>query len=353
MKQLKLNWFVLFWIAALLVVMYMFYEYRTPKKYIGIVETKSHLIGAQEPGTIRNVLVSVGEQITRGQILVTLDISDLETEVAQLREELAAIQQLGEAHQDRYEMEFQRLHLQLENEMSDLTEQLATLGSKRTELSILDAEIDRLTKAEEAGLGRSRDLTDLMVQRETIASYLKEHGEAYVLQQQQLEKTRYTRDVLDEADRDGIVRTMLLDPMERAEELRREITGIEHRMHLRTLLAPCDGYVVEMFAHEGDIVQDFTPILSVEESESRYLTIYIPEKANLQLAVGIQTKIYSPRLKRYTVPGIITFIHPGLSQTPERLAFRRQIFWARRVRVELGQESGLLPGEIVYCRING
>lgn len=155
MNRLKVNWFIVFWGVALITVLCLHFFYHTPEKYIGIVETKSHLIGVQEPGNIQNVLVSIGEKVKKGQVLVTLYFSDLETEINQLRDELTGIQKLKKAHQDRFSVEFQRTYLQLENEVSELTERLAILEAKRTELAGLNNEIERLKEAEEAGLGHT------------------------------------------------------------------------------------------------------------------------------------------------------------------------------------------------------
>jgi multidrug resistance efflux pump len=352
MRRHKFNWYLVFWAIALLAVLFLYYRYHITKDLVGIVETKTHLLGAQEPGTIRNILVSVGEKVSQGQVLATLDISDLEIEKNQLKEELTNIQNLKEAQQDHLALEFQRMGLQLENEASDLADRLSILEAKSTELSGLNAEIDRLKKAEEAGLGHSRDLADLVLRRDALASYLREQSKDLQLQNQKLNKTRRTRQSLAEVDTDSIVKSMLLRPMERAEELRRQIALTEHRMCLRTIIAPCNGHVVEMFAHPGDVVQEFTPILSVEESNPRYLVVYVPEKSNMQPELGTQVKIFSGRSKHYNTIGLVTFVHPGFSMTPERLSFMRQVFWARRVHVALNENHALLPGEIVHARIS-
>jgi len=352
MNRYKINWFIAFWVIALISVIFLYFRYRVSNKFIGIVETKSHLIGVQEPGTIQDVLVPIGEKVKRGQVLVTLDFSDLQTAIGQLKDELSNIQKLDEARQNRYSLEFQREYLRLENEVSDLTERLAMIEAKRTELTGLNTEIERLKNAEEAGLGHSRDMADLIVQRDAIASYLREQGEEFKYQNQTLDKTRQTRQSLRAADANGMIKSMLLEPVERVEDLRREISVIEHRMVMRTIFAPCDGYVVEMFAHQGDIVEEFIPILTVEESRTRYLTVYIPEKTKIGLEVGMRVRIYSQRLKRHVKPGVITFINPGYSQITERLTFQGQFFWARSVRVELDDHHELLPGEQIIARID-
>ena len=340
----KPNWYVIFSVAAFIIVAILYFRFNIDRKFIGIVETKSHLIGAQEPGTIRNILVEIGDQVKKGQVLATLDISDLEIQIKQLKDELSSIQALKGAHEDRYFLEYQRL-------ATNLADRLSLLEAKRTELNSLNAEIDRLKRAEDAGLGHTRDLADLILQRDVLSSYLQIQSEELQAQTQQLDSSRKNRYILKRTDNDNIVKSMLSDIMERTEDLRRELSFTEHRVNMRTIVSPCDGYVVELFSYPGDVVDEFIPIFSLEETEPEYLTVYLPEKTNISLEAGMRVRIYSTRLKTTTV-GEVAFIHPGLTQTNERLSFRGQFFWARKVLVKLKHNHGLLGGEVVYARIN-
>jgi multidrug resistance efflux pump len=351
MQKRKMNWFLIFWLISLICVSYLFYRWHFVKDLIGIVEIKSHLIGAQEPGTIKNMLVAVGEQVKKGQVLATLNLSDLETEINQLQNELKNIQKLQAANENRFSIEFQRLSLQLENEASGLADRLSLLESQTTELAGLNTEIERLKNAEAAGLGHSQDLTDLIIRRDVLASYLREQGKDLQHQNQKTSRTRETRNRLEKTDSNGIVKSMLLEPMERAEDLKRQIALTKHRLFLRTIISPCEGFIVEIFATPGDVVQSFAPIIAVEESVPRYLTFYVTEKFSRHLEVGTKIKIYSSRSRIFNSTGIVSFIHPGFTQASERLSFRGQLFWARKVRVDLEENHNLLPGELVYVRI--
>jgi multidrug resistance efflux pump len=353
MKQKKFNWYLIVCAAAFLSALILLYQYRISENLMGIVESKSHLLGAQESGTIRNLFVAVGENVKQGQVLVTLDLSDLERDRKQLLEELTSIRNLRGAQKDQLLIEFQRMGLQLDNEASEFSERLAILESQGTELAGLNAEIERLQKAEGAGLGHTRDLADLVLRRDALASYLKEQSKELQISNKKLTKTRQTRRALSTVDSDSVVKSMLLQSMERAADLEREISVIDYRMHLRTVLAPCDGYVVELLAGAGDVVQEFAPILSVEETNPRYLTVYIPEKSSLPLEIGAPVFVTSIRSKRFNTNGRVAFIDPGFSLIPERLSFRGQIFWARKVQVTLDERHALLPGEVVYAQING
>ncbi|HEX9971567.1 MAG TPA: efflux RND transporter periplasmic adaptor subunit [bacterium] len=346
------NLYILLWIIALAVILYLSQNWFINKKFIGIVERRSHAIGAQESGRVQNMLIAIGDQVKKDQVLAILDISDLKTNLEQLKKELTSIQKSEGAQRDRYSIDIRRMALQLENEASDLMDRLALIESKSTELAGLNAEIERLNKAEKAGLGHSRDLSDLILKRDALASYLKEQSKDLEFQTQKLEKTRQSRKILEDADIDSMTKSLLIEQMEYAESLQREVAATEHRISLRTIAAPCDGYVTEMLARSGDVVDAFVPILTVEELKPTYLNVYIPEQSTLQPEPGMTVEIFSSRTREYNTTGVITFVHPGFTQVSERLSFRGQLFWARKVRVELPKDHFLIPGEVVNARIN-
>lgn len=345
------NWYIILWLAALATVFYLTQNWFINKKFIGIVERRSHPLGAQEPGRINQLLVNVGDEVKKDQILTILDISDLKTTLDQLQHELIGFQKLGQAQRDRYSIQVQRMALQLENEAADLVDRLSLIRSKSTELAGLNAEIERLQQAEQAGLGHTRDLADLTLQRDALATYLIELNKELAFQTQKLERTRKSRQILSAADIDSMAESLLWEQMEYAESLRRQVTETEHRINLRSVIAPCDGYVTEILARPGDVVDAFLPIVTIEESTPTYLDVYIPEQSNLTLEVGMKAEIYSSRSRKYHTTGMVTFIHPEFTRASERLSFRGQIFWARKVRVELPKDHQLIPGEVVNVRI--
>lgn len=345
------NWYIILWLVALATVFYLTQNWFINKKFLGIVERRSHPLGAQEPGRINQLLVNVGDEVKRDQILAILDISDLKTTLEQLQQELTSFQRLKRAQKDRYSIEVQRMALQLENEATDLVDRLSLIRSKSTELAGLTAEIERLQQAEQAGLGHSRDLADLMLQRDALATYLSELNKELAFQSQKLERTRRSRQVLTAADIDSMAESLLWEQMEYAESLRRLLVETEHRINLRSVMAPCDGYVTDIVARPGDVVDAFLPIVTVEEARPTYLDVFIPEQSNVMILVGMTAEIYSARSRKYNTAGVVTFIHPEFTQASERLSFRGQLFWARKVRVELPKDHQLLPGEVVNVRI--
>jgi multidrug resistance efflux pump len=347
------NWYTILWLIAVGIVLYLYYNWQIDKNYLGIVERKAHLLGAQESGRIKSIFVTIGSQVQKDQVIAVLDVSDLKTHLSNLRREFDQIQNLSRAQTNEYALQIERWKVELDNDALALLDRLSTIESKSAELASLNNQIKRLQDAGSAGLGYNRDLVGLIIQRDALESYLREQSKILKDQDQRIAAARQSRKFLESANIDSISKSMLLERLERAEDLRREIDATEYRLHLRTIVAPCDGYVTELLASTGDVVEEFIPFITVEEIKPSYLVVYIPEKDRLKVEPGMPVKIYSTRNKHYNSSAVVTFVHPGFSQADPRLSFRSQIFWARKVHVELKPDHNLVPGEMVYVRING
>ncbi|MBN1780329.1 HlyD family efflux transporter periplasmic adaptor subunit [bacterium] len=347
------NWYTISWLIALIVTVILFYHVKIGMKYIGIVEKKAHTLGPQEPGTIQTLFVQVGDSVKKNQVLAVLDMSDLKISLGYLQQEFSLIRRLNQSQKDYNVIALERLRMQAENEFADLIGRVSLIESQIAELNGLNREIERLENAEQAGLGYNRDLPDLVIRRDALESYLSEQRSELSQLTRKLDRIRKSRKKFEQADVDSITGSLLLEQLEYPEAIRREIVFMEHRMQMRTIYSPCDGVITDILAYPGDVVQDFDSLIVVEEIRPRYLTVYLPEKARLIPEAGMEARIFSPRKRAFNTTGTVTFVHPGLVQTNGRLSFRGQIFWARKVRMELAGDHELLPGELVKVRISG
>jgi len=355
MKQNHIfNWYTVLWSTALLIVALLYFGWRVDKKYIGIVDRKTHLIGCREPGRIHSLLVQVGDRVQSGQVLAVMDISDLKMQLSLLRGELAQIEDLADAQHKQYYLEVKRLKIQLDNEALELIDRVSLLESKSVELESINKLIARFESAEQAGLGYNSDLADLIIRRDALKAYLMQQNHLNVSGIGDVEELHDQRKKwLKEIEYDSMSHARMLEMLEHTEEIRRQIAMTEHRIHLRTMIAPCDGYIIELHAGTGDVVDQFVPLVTIEESPARYLTAYLPEKSVINPEIGSSVKIYSNRQKKQPIYGTITFVHPGFSLADERLSFRGRVFWARKILVEIAPENSLIPGEFVYVRFPG
>jgi len=347
----KLNWFTLLWICSAVIAVFLFFRWQIEKSFLGIVERRTHFLTPLESGRIQTLLVKPGDKVAKDQLLAVLYLTDLKTNLENLQTELNRLQQMESARQDAYSMQVERMRLRLDNEASDLVERMAMIESKSAELASLNALIQRLQTAQEAGLGYNRDLADLNIQRDALVAYLNKLREELPDSTTEPENlVEFTRS-LQSADLDEMSKALLTEDMEHAEELRREIVETEHRINMRTLVAPCDGYVTQVAAGQGDVVKAFDSIMMIEEIHPSRLIVYIPEHSTVQPEIGNPVQIFSSRSKKFKTTGTVSFIHPGFTRAEERISFRGQVFWARKVQVDLGENNQLVPGEVVTVRI--
>ncbi|NOZ00587.1 MAG: HlyD family efflux transporter periplasmic adaptor subunit [Deltaproteobacteria bacterium] len=342
----KRNWFVLLWLVGAGVATFLYYRWQVEADLVGIVETRVHRVGAREGGRVENLLVEIGDRVQEGQALARLDMSDLLAEKARLRDEMKSLDVIMEADRRRYALEYDRGRLQVEYRNAWLEEKTADLAARKAELAAMDAEIQRLRSAEKDGLGRTRDLADLVIRRNALARYLDVSSRRQDAGVKETPKTD-----LGAADQEKVLRSLTADRRERVEEIRLQLVRLDQRIRMREVRSPVQGYVVDILARQGDTLPAYAPIVAVEEEQASAVDVYLPETEEAPAAVGQLVEIVSKRGREFDARGRVVFIYPGYMPIPERLMFRRQMAWALKMRVALEHGHRLRPGESVNVRV--
>jgi len=335
--MLKRNLFYALLALAGLAAAYGYWTWQLDPYLVGTVESRLHPVGAREGGRIQEILVAAGSRVSAGQALARLDVSDLAAEREVLEQQLVSLEEILAADRRLYAMEYDLLRLRV-------SQQSAAVQADLAELNALNREIQILEEAEAAGLGRGRDLARLLIQRDGLQRSVAEQSR---LVEQRLRRTP------DEAPagRDTVLTSLLGDRIESIHQALRRLALVDQRLAYRTVKAPCEGLVTEIAARRGSTIDAYEPILTVEDTAVAFVVAYVPETRDQQVAVGQAVEVYSRRSDQYNTTGRVRFVHPGFAPIPERLWLRRQVLWARKLRVELAPGHGLLPGEAVRVRI--
>lgn len=330
--------FHLIWLAAAALALILYFFWNTHANFLGIVETRTHKLGAVESGRIATINPALGQRVKANEVLAELDTTDLDIQREALERELARLRETITADQHRYTLEYEKLLLQR-------NEDKRRLAAKKAELQALNAEIKRLTDAEQQGLGRSRELSDLIIRRDSAARYISEESTG----------TGSSRRLASSmpTGAEPVVLSMLSEHIEHINELETKLRIVEERIRMRKVVSPCDGVVVKINYLPGDTVEGLATILTVEEPTAAFVDVYIPETADRKPQLGERVTVYPRRKGVLAAKGTIIFIDPGYSAVPERLAFRRIIYWARKFRVRLDDRHGLMPGETAEVQILG
>jgi len=351
MKKLRfssLHWFGVFWLLMAGLALWVHYSWNVNPDFLGVVETRTHKLSAQEPGRIARIFVILGQQVRTNEVLVTLDTSDLDTEQAWLEKELTRLETQMEADRDRYALEYAKLRMQVEADQWSIESRQAELEAKRAELKAVDAEIARLTAAQDAGLGRSRDLSDLTIQHDGLARYVEQKASSLARESSHPGRSSAPA---GESTAQKVVISMLAESQERIHEVELKLKIIKSRKDRRQVISPCDGRVVNVDFLPGDAVDAFIKIVTIEEPQADFIDVYIPETSDHIPTLGQRVAIHPHRSAAREAGGRVIFIDPGYSAIPERLAFRGMIYWARKFRVLLDPGHTLMPGEAVQVEM--
>ena len=337
--------FGLLWLLAAVAAGVLYFHWRVDVDLIGIVETHVHAVSARDDGVVSELLVSVGDRVVAGQPLARLGTDDLTALKAQLEADLEAFGAYADADRERVRFELDRRALQATERRNDLAKRKASLQAAKAELAAIDKEIATLKAAEQAGLGRSRDLRELQIRRLTLGEFTRSYETS-------VELPAEPQPSGDSATlSESLVASLAADRQARAADLRRRLVEVTERLRLRDVLAPADGFVVEILARPGDAVKAFTPFLSVQEADACYVNVYLPETWESPAEQGDRVDVISKRPEEFRAQGTVEFVHPGYLPIPERLMFRGQIGWAMRLRVKLDCPNPLRPGESVRVRL--
>lgn len=344
MKSYRKYLFWVFWVIMAGVTALLWFKYDTNSDFIGLVESRVHVLSVQESGRVARVTAAQGDSVAAGQVLVELDMSDLDAGRAVLEAELARLERHLDADRARAGLEYEKLRTQSAADSLNMDLKKADLAEKMAELQAVQGEIDRLQAAEREGLGRSADLSDLIIRRDTLTRVISAQRAA-------IGRRTDTGAVKGGQERDSVVQSMMGDSLARIGEIKVELALIESRRAMRTILSPADGRVVALLVRPGDTVARYLPLVSVEQYGADFVDVYVPETSGQHPMVGGRVNLHPHRGNAPSTTGVITSVDPGYSMIPERLAFRGQFYWARKFRVRMDPGHRLMPGEAVRVEL--
>jgi HlyD family secretion protein len=250
----------------------------------GTIEVHNTGAGSKVGGRITEVLVSAGDHVRAGDVLVRFDdeelLADLEVARAQLeklergyqREEIEAAQAVADSARARLE----------ELRSGYRVEQVAQAQAEveRAQVDAVNAERNYLLAERLAVKGvfsrQQRDDAEAVWQmavarREVAAHRLAELERGYRSEEVAIARARYRE---AEAALERMKRGFRTEDIEAA---RAALRKAEARYRERQVLAPANAVVEVLDVRPGDLISPNTPIVKLLESGQLYVRIYIPE----------------------------------------------------------------------------
>lgn len=308
------------------------------------VETSGSLLAWEEvvlntavPGTVKRLLVDLGDRVEAGRVVAELDQSEFLLAVQQAQAALTAAMR------------------QVERARAQVAAAEANLRQVRESIKAWEANDNRARAALEearANLERNRQLREreLIAARDYDAARTQYEAMLAQWETSQVERTMYpdrvrVADAQRESDRSALQVT-------EAEVKQREATlGIaKKKLADATLKTPIGGAVARRHVNPGEFVRENTPLFTIVRSDPLKYSGTVPERSALEVRPGQGVRLQVDPAPGQSFEGRITRVSPAVEVANRTMALEAELpnpkgilkpgLFARGL-VQIREESGV------------
>ncbi len=368
---------VVVWLAALSVVVWLFYQRAQRFQAMGVARTQVRQVAANCAGRLTSLSVRLYDRVTAGQLVAVVDtVLDNEPNVAVLRAQLNTVsagvqhltaqlvptqEDLEATRTDRAVTrisDLRRFFIDVENARLRILELQAQLATDRMTLQNLASEI-RITQdlaAREAVA--PYELERVQGQHDALAATVADNEKLLEQAQANLEKaqqrlTEFTSVQPQQASIDSALEVIhkAIDVEEsRMQEVRAQIKALEDRHELK-LMSPVNGVVSQIWRNEGEAVIAGDPIVTIAETESLEVIGYAAQDMASLIYEDMTVEIVKVTPPMQVAQATVTDVGPAVEEMPARLWQNPNTpQWGRPFAVTIPSDLKVIPGEVVGVR---
>lgn len=230
----------------------------------GRIEAKLVDIAAREPLRVRKILVNEGSIVSRGDVLVEMDTSTLEAELAEAKASIASNRERVAASN-------------------------STVVRAKSQLNLAQVEFDRYKKLLDANAGTQEEYdrreANLAVQKAAVAE--------------------------DEAK--------LRTAQQEVEVSQAQANKIQTRIDDATLKSPVRGRVLYRLAEEGEVLGAGGKALTLVNLEDVYMEIFLPSEVASRLKIGADARVTVDHAPGRAAAAVVSFVSPEAQFTPKQV----------------------------------
>jgi len=230
----------------------------------GRIEAKLVDISAREPLRVKEILVDEGALVKPGQVLVKMDTTTLEAELAHANQEVVAAQQRLEVAK-------------------------ATIAKSKSQVNLANVEVSRSKNLVKQGAGSQRELDARSSHLQTTSANLAET-------QASLKTAESQVDVAKAAAK-----------------------TIQTRIDDATLVSPVTGRVLYRLAEAGEVLGPGGKALTLVNLEDVYMEIFLPSEQAASVKMGSEGRITVDYDPSRAIAGFVSFVSPEAQFTPKQV----------------------------------
>jgi HlyD family secretion protein len=230
----------------------------------GRIEGKLVDISSKEPLRVKEILADEGALVKPGQVVVKMDTSTIEAELAEARANVDAAQEKLAAAE-------------------------ASIVKQKSEIKLAEIETSRARRLVEQGAGSQRELDVRSTRVQTTRAQLGEAEAALATSKQQVEAAKAAAET---------VVTRIADA---------------------TLRSPVTGRVLYRLAEPGEVLAAGGKALTLVNLEDVYMEIFLPSEMAGRLKVGAEARITADFDPYHSIPATVSFVSPEAQFTPKQV----------------------------------
>jgi HlyD family secretion protein len=265
----------------------------------GRVEAKLVDVAAKEPLRVKQIFVNEGDLVKPDQVLVQMDTTTLEADLAEANASVAAAQE--------------------RQALAD-----ASIVKQKSEIQLSNIELERSKKLVAEGAGSQRELD---VRTNTVKT---------------------TQATLEQAE------AQLKTAKQEVEVAKANAATIQTRITDATLKSPVVGRVLYRLAEPGEVLAAGGKALTVVNLEDVYMEIFLPANDAASVKIGAEARITVDYETNRSVAGYVSFVSPEAQFTPKQVetkSEREKLMF--RVKIQVPKEFASRYVERIKTGIRG
>ena len=305
---------------------------------------------------ISKILVAPGQRVKAGELLVQMDTTEVDADLAIAQAKLAYVEITAGWQQIRLLDDRARTSHELsataERAAVDVARIVAEAERDRSELTQLDINLAMEQKLVGDQLASADRLKAMKLQRAALAKKVDEYKAAVMQARKSASGSthrlgEWSKDLKDSKAAVPATETLQSDARAAAGELqRREIARLELLRKSHEIRAPFDGRVGEILAQGGELSADpGTPVITVVDEQPKIAIAYLAQSHAQKIRLGDTVRLVPRDLSGPHLTGRVTALAPNITEIPQR--FRRVPTlheFGRNVYIQLDAVANL-PGQ--------
>jgi len=370
---------ILVWLAALAVVIFLFRHRSQRVQVLGITQGRMYQVSAPVDSRLKIVAVELFEDVSKGQVLATLDDTQLNAQVAivyaeieHLMAQLLSVQDTMLAEAANMEnnalISKRQYDIDVENARLRILEQKALIETDKVSLEDLSVEVKIAAELLEEDAISPYELQKAEVLYNVLAKKIELNRQLLSQAEQDLEQARqrceeFSRlkiahpsiDIALETIRKQInVQEKIIDELSvqrDALKITSPIDGIVTQIQVSSNQAAVRRPGEDVLRRPGEFVLAGDPILVVAEKEPTEIIAYIGQEQLAKVKETMVVQIVKNTEPAQIASSQVISLSPTMELIPQRLWRNPNIAqWGRPILIKIPPGLKLLPGETVGIR---